>query len=733
MGIRRTAMAMAAALGLVASMLALGLGATAAAADTATAITGVVTDSVSGAPIGGIRVQGRWSAGVVKAVSTAPDGTYTVAGLTPGTPYTLTFSDPAATPAYVPFTSAATVPAGTVAVALTPYTHIAGTATAAGLGLSGVQVIARTTDGSSVQRVVTGTGGTFDLDRVPAGASYRLDFSDTQTPSRIVAVNIPNIAGGTVGFTQPLTLYGHISGTTFSSSMPVPMPGVRVQARRADSSIVQQVTSDANGAYDLDRVPLGSTYRIDYTDPQSPPRFPALTLNAVSAGSTGVSPALNSYAHLSGTVINQSGGAGLADVLVAALLPDGSVAATAVTSAGGAFDLGRLANGATYRLRVSDNTAPERFAPVLGNFYGSGVSGIVQSVRLFAPISGVVRANTTSAVVAGVTVSAITFENAVVQSVTTDANGAFTLDRLTAGTVYQLRYQDGQSPERFISGVGGAYPAPTTGISQTLPMYGTISGRVRNAQNQANIAGIRVSAYLALDNSFQQSVVTGADGTFSLGELPAGYPFVLRYTDTVTPARFAPVTDAPTLSPSSNIVRSLIPLGSISGTAFVLVNGQPLSGVQVSALAADNSVVQSVVTTSNGGFTLDQLPANVTYRLRFTDTQAFPRFSTTVTSPVPPGISGFGQPLATYSGFQGTVRFFFGNALVSGVKVSALAPDNSVVQSVITGADGSFTLNRVPTGAAYRLEFSDSTGANRFSTAVASYPLGQELIVQLVL
>ena len=160
------------------------------------AISGTVSSGGGPDPGEVVRVHHAGGATAIAKVTTGDDGTYTVAGLAPGT-YQLLFSDPANT--FVPVWNAEasnqatappiTVTAGattTVDIIQTAAAEITGTVTGDGAPQAGiaVRVYLAATD-TLAAKTVTASDGTYAVVTLVAGTDYQVRFSDVGQPFAI--------------------------------------------------------------------------------------------------------------------------------------------------------------------------------------------------------------------------------------------------------------------------------------------------------------------------------------------------------------------------------------------------------------------------------------------------------------------------------------------------------------------------------------------------------------------
>jgi len=275
--------------------------------------------------------------------------------------------------------------------------------------------------------------------------------------------------------------------------------------------------------------------------------------------------------------------------------------------------------------------------------------------------------------------------------------------------------------------------ADVTGIDQPLdPIPSAISGTVTDEATSDPIEAISVYLYRS-DGSggwnHHSSYLTGADGRYHFGSLPAG-DYRLNYYDgndryfnefweNATELSLATsITLDGTTSIVTGIDAELARAGTISGAVTAEGTGDPLTNASVVAYryndAADSwDWANSGSTDVNGEYELSTLPYG-TYRLHFTDwgyvylpeyyDNATGLLDATDIAVGPTPVSGINAALARGGRISGYVTDADSYAPVEHAQISAYRYDPTTTSwqvqssSAQTGADGSFTLGGLPFG-----------------------------------
>ena len=209
----------------------------------------------------------------------------------------------------------------------------------------------------------------------------------------------------------------------------------------------------------------------------------------------------------------------------------------------------------------------------------------------------------------------------------TNGSGNYTISGLPTRTDYKVR-ANGSSPYATQYKNNIAVNAPnTTTVNFTLPLGGSIAGKVVDSTTGTGIGGIWINVNDVSKgwNSWDWvgSATTNADGTYSIqGTIPEGSYIVQArddqnhiyvrqvYNGTIDEDMYTPVTVTSGVT-TSNINFSLIKGGKVSGQVKDAL-GNPLQNMRVSARTTDNAYINDAVTDANGNYTITAvLPGNI--------------------------------------------------------------------------------------------------------------------------
>jgi len=232
---------------------------------------------------------------------------------------------------------------------LAPAGHISGTVTdthGSNLANISVNVFASADDyqnGNPTAWTQTAADGTYDLGGLPAGSGYIVRFDDDNTgnhveqfydhqPSSDSARPVSVTAGETTeGIDATLALAGHITGAvTDANGAPLPGIWVNVYASLDDYNNGNGLTgtqTDQHGFYDLNSVPAGDGYIVEFSDSDNGAYLPQCYLGQATAATatpvtvtfgvplTGIDAVLAPAGRITGRVTDANGDP-LADMMV---------------------------------------------------------------------------------------------------------------------------------------------------------------------------------------------------------------------------------------------------------------------------------------------------------------------------------------------------------------------------------------------------------------------------------
>ncbi|TDA68933.1 MAG: PEGA domain-containing protein [Clostridia bacterium] len=252
-------------------------------------------------------------------------------------------------------------------------------------------------------------------------------------------------------------------------------------------------------------------------------------------------------------------------------------------------------------------------------------------------------------------------------------------------------------------------PGSGTWINMVLTPTGTVSGVltgvVKNAVNGDPIAGARVWVGDGL------VVVSGADGTYRIPDLPTG-TYDLRASQSGYQERLingVPVTGGEAvwniaLTPSS------IARGNIQGYVIDALSGENLGGVKV--VLGDGLVTH---TTGWGWYSIEDVPVGVSYPL---EASAYSGYRSRSVGTVVAG-DRVDFALAPNHIGVGTISGKVANA-TSGAGVSRARVRAGFGLEAFTDADGNYTLANVPEGTYYLQAYAGGHEAETAQVTVAS-------------
>ena len=524
-------------------------------------------------------------------------------------------------------------------------------------------------------------------------------FDDLMCPSDVCSVQLATSStpivvtpGSVRSVAFALQPGGTIAGTVRDAGTGVPLPRVSLSAAIQSGSqwqTVREVQTDDAGAFTIAGLAPGS-YQL-FTEVGAPyvdevfdnvPCHGRCNLSrdlgatvTVTSGTTvtGRDFALSLGGQITGTVTDAATGAPLQQISVSvnSFGPDGLFlsAGSAVTDASGRYAVRGLSTGdyialtsnqAGYVNETFDNipclgrcgsngaakipvTTGQTVTRNIGLARGGTVSGIVRNAATSAPVAGV-----------GVDVFARNANDSAVQvgAVVTDANGAYAVTGLLAGTYYA-------SVPRPVGLIGAIFPAiqcpgvcsssdtifqgqPITvaagataaGRNFSLTPAGAISGVITVRGTGAPAGSVFVNAVTRVAGVARFAASVGADvnGAYTLSGLPGGTYFVHTQNsqglvDEVFPnvpclsscsAEFAADTGTPVVVTTgvttSGRNLAVSPGGRVTGTITDAATGGRLPGIGVRLFANVGGSARSAGSANSdalGRFVVDGLPAGV--------------------------------------------------------------------------------------------------------------------------
>ncbi len=770
-------------------------------------IAGTVTDATSAQAESGICVSAYGvSVGVGASAVSASDGTYTLSGLppglyvvsfspcAPGSPYASQFYDGSpggttswgfATPLTV--TSGGTIPG--IDAQMEPGGSITGTVTdASGNPVAGVCAQAQSASSWSAP-VPSSPSGTYRISGL-SGGTYSVYFFDCGTLVDYAAQYYTGTPGGSPSSAVPITVTpgattsgidavmaegGSISGTVTDAQSAATLADICVSAYEYGGQGMATTVTLANGSYDISGLASGgyviqfaecgnavgaTSYVGQFYDGVSggSPTYGGATVVNVTAGTTtsGIDAAMVIGGDLTGTVSDTSG-AGIGEICVVALTPQGQWVATGMTLSDGTYDVtglptgsymvqfeecGNLGTGLSYIAQYYSGQATAATATLVSVTAGSVTASVNATLTLGGTISGSVTSAVTSSGAPGLCVVGLTPQGQWVASATTQPDGSYNLAGLPSGSYvvefetcglaagpgYVTQFYDGSTTFSGATAVSVSAGAITSGISAALQPGGAMSGVVTDAAGTA-VSGV-CAAISTTGGQFIVGQGVGANGTWAVGGLAAGTydvsfqdcgptsgtGYLTQYYDgSSTQSGATPVTVTAGQT-STGIDATLQPGGAISGTVSVS-GGSGLGGICVNAMTPGGQFVTGTQSATNGTYTLAGLPTG-SYDVSFQScglasgtgyVTQFYNGSATFSNATPVSVtagqtsSGIDATLQVAGAISGTVSVSGGTGL-GGICVNALTSSGQFVSGTVSVNGGTYTLSGLASGG-YVVEF----------------------------
>lgn len=448
-------------------------------------------------------------------------------------------------------------------------------------------------------------------------------------------------------------------------------------------------------------------------------------------------------ASISGTV-TAAGGATLERVQIYIETSGGSYVAAGESEADGRYSIPELAAGSykvefypdlgNYEPQWWDGKASEAEADEIELSEGQNADHIDADLTPDAMISGKVTA-AGGGPLAGASVYARSTEGGPSGFAETAADGTYTIAGLNAGgyTIqfsdqsgpgYETQWYHGKPSEGEAEVVTLGHGEERSHVDAALAPDATVSGTVKAADG-ATLAGIEVYAEGQEGSGFGYGY-TGPDGTYTITGLPTG-SYTVEFYAGGSDYETQWYADEPTEAAAdqlplvagenaTGIDATLDPDATLSGKVTA-AGGGPLAGIEVFVEERGGGTFESATSNQEGEYTVEGIPAgeytvefyagsldyeNQWYADESTEAQADPL--TLTTGEHKTGVNATLRPDATISG---TVTGGVGEA-VAGVTVVAQSPVSGASESAVTGADGGYTIERLPAGE-YTVRFEPSS------------------------
>ena len=583
--------------------------------------------------------------------------------------------------------------------------------------------------------------------------------------------------------------------------------GVTVQLRDADGTVVATTMTDADGAYSFDKLPAG-TYTVTVVqdgpiagleqtgDPDATKDNASepITLNNDNPSTTDVNFGYVNNNSLSGTVYRDDSRNGDQDgtepgysgVTVQLLDKDGQVIATTTTDANGNYSFDKLPDG-TYSVTVvkdgeladteqtedPDTTKDNASEPVTLNEDNPSKDHIDFGYVPDYSIHGLVyrdgdRSESHGAGEKGYanqTVELRDKDGKVVATTTTDADGAYSFEKLPAGDYTVKVVKDGaltdldqtEDPDSTKDSTSGVISLSNDHRTQTDVNFGyiannSINGTIyrdgdrdgRKGDTEGRYSGVTVQLLDASGNVVA-TTTTDKDGKYSFEHLPDGTYSVkvvkdgaLTDTDqTGDPDNKLDNASEPITLDEKNPTKGdvdfgYVPNNTIKGTVYrddnrdKTINGNEpgLERVSVQLLDEDGKVLQTLDTDADGNYAFQHLPDGK-YTVKVVRSSSIKDYDQTEDPDATVDDTSAVYTMGPENSLQENVNFGYvpdysiagrvyrdadksgsytdGEETFEGVTVDLIDASGTVVATAMTTADGTYSFEKLPAGT-YRVK-----------------------------
>ena len=583
--------------------------------------------------------------------------------------------------------------------------------------------------------------------------------------------------------------------------------GVTVQLRDADGTVVATTTTDADGAYSFDKLPAG-TYTVTVVqdgpiagleqtgDPDATKdnASESITLNNDNPSTTDVNFGYVNNNSLSGTVYRDDSRNGDQDgtepgysgVIVQLLDKDGQVITTTTTDANGRYSFDKLPDG-TYSVTVvkdgeladteqtedPDATKDNSSEPVtlgednpfkdhidFGYVPDYSIHGLVYRDGDRSESHG-----TDEKGYANQTVELRDKDGKVVATTTTDADGAYSFEKLPAGDYTVTVVKDGaltdldqtEDPDSTKDSASGVISLSNDHRTRTDVNFGyiannSINGSIyrdgdrdgRKGDTEGRYSGVTVQLLDASGNVVA-TTTTDKDGKYSFEHLPDGTYSVkvvkdgaLTNTDqTGDPDSKLDNASEPITLDEKNPIKGdvdfgYVPNNTITGTVYrddnrdKMINGDEpgLERVSVQLLDEDGKVLQTLDTDADGNYAFQHLPDGK-YTVKVVRSSSIKDYDQTEDPDATVDDTSAVYTMGPGHSLQENVNFGYvpdysiagrvyrdsdksgsytdGEETFGGVTVDLLDKDGNVVGTTTTDKDGNYSFEKLPAGT-YRVK-----------------------------
>ncbi|MFW0779053.1 carboxypeptidase regulatory-like domain-containing protein [Rossellomorea marisflavi] len=684
-------------------------------------LTGQVTDAFTGTLLSGATVVISDATTQLPVITTTTSlfGNFLVSGLAPGT-YIVT----ASLTGYASRQVGAIVVSdqnGIVHLFLTPDPGtIAGTVVDTnGNPVTGtnIQITVVNEDNVIIATVLANSDGTYQIPQLLQGTYFITASAPGFASSTVSAIVASDQVTPVSNVLTPNPVA--VTATVLIVGSSTPIAGSQVQVKSANNIVIAAGTTDSSGQVTFQGLPAGTLFftadAVDFgTDSKTVFAGPGdiLTVELLLRDDPG---------QVVGLVTDLTTGASVPNASVILRNVAGINVSTALTNDSGQYSFTGVTPGTYTVIANAANFGPELSGVTVAPNIVSNVSFALQPNP--GVIQGTVRDAGTNLPIPNATVTIRQFsgDGPIITTTLTDANGFFRSTQLSPRSYVVVSGIDGYGSAAVSADVVSSQV--TTVEVFLTPNPGAIQGTILDAETLQPLGGTLVRV-INNQGTIIASVNTDANGFYYAGGLPPG-DYTVGAVNPVYQAGLSETLIQPNVTNTVNLLLQGNP-ATLNGLVYDAVDGSPLPGAVIEIrVSGTNILVRRVVSDGNGRYIVSGLPQG-TFDVG-AQLQNY-KMSTNTVFLSPSEVEGLNIPLSPFPAtIIGTVADALTLTPIAGALVRLVIPNTDIeVGSVLTGADGTYTLSNIPEGQ-YTLTFS----ANGFASDVQSITLEENEVATI--
>ncbi|GLI84555.1 hypothetical protein ANABIO32_22650 [Rossellomorea marisflavi] len=561
---------------------------------------------------------------------------------------------------------------------------------------SNIQISVLNENNVTVATLLANPDGTYQVPQLPPGTYFVTASAPGFASSTVSAIVTSN---ATVPVTNVLTPNPvTLTATVLILGTSTPIAGSQVVVKTGSNIVIATGTTDSSGNVTFTGLPSGTL--VVSADAQN---F-GTDSKSVFAGPgdiLGVTLFLpDDPGQVVGVVTNLATGAPIPSAAITLTDTTGVVIATAVTNSAGQYAFTGVTPG-TYRVTANATN------------FGPAISGVTVAPNVVSNVSfalqpnpGIIQGTVRDALTnlpipnASITVRQFSGDGPIITTTLTDANGFYQTTQLSPQSYVVIASKEGYGTATASAEVASGQ---VTSVDLLLtPNPGAVQGTIRDAVTSQPISDTLVRV-INNQGTIIAFIHTDANGFYYLGGLPPS-DYTITAVNPLYQAGFAETLIQPNTTNIVNLFLQPNP-ATLSGLVFDAVDGSPLPGTVIEVrIAGTNVLVRRVIADENGRYIISGLPSgtfDVVAELQNYMITTNTVFLTAGESEV------LDIPMHPFpAAVTGTVVNAVTLAPISGALVKLVIANTDIeVTSILTAADGTYTLSNIATGQ-YNLIFS---------------------------